>query len=162
MNADATDETKRSHHVKGGPQGGTEPDHFNDHVGATAACHLVYPGQHALPVFGKVQRLGTQAPGQLEAAVDAVDRKEVLGLMLQRRDHRTQADGPASYHDSCGLGGLLRAKGGEGVLGAEEARREDVGHQDERVIADAAGRLEHSPVGEGHAHVVCLRTIQAR
>ena len=162
MDPDAADDAPRPDEIVGGPQGRTQADDLDDGVCAAAVARLLDALQHALLIRHEVQRLGAELLGQLEPALDAVDGEEMLGLVLQGRDDGAQPHGAAADDHDGRLGRRHGLQHAEGILGAEETRREDVGHEHQGLVVDLGWCLDRGAVGEGDPGVLGLAAVQER
>src|SRR5206468_844860 len=103
--------------------------------------------------------LSPQLPRKLKTARDTVDGEQVFGPILHGRYYGTESDWPSSDHNDGRLARRYRLDQIEGVLRAEVACEEDIGHQDEGIILDLEGSFHHGAVGVRDANVLCLTAI---
>jgi hypothetical protein len=152
----------RPQQVKRRLQRRAQPHHLNHHVGAPPIRDLLDPLHHALLISHEVQRLGAQLPRLLQSRVHTINGEKMLRLPLQRRDDGAQSHGPTANHDRDLLPSLhaVPLQLPEAVVGAEEARGEDVGHEDEGFVVDVGGRLHDGAVGVGDAHELGLAAVE--
>merc|ERR1712000_575346 len=162
VDADAADDTKWAHQVKGGSESGRETGDLDDHVGPAAFCDLHDARLHAGRVFLEVERFGAELPGNIEATVDAVDDKQVFRLEVEGGKGRAAADRAGADDDHGGLAHVGPLRHGQGALDTIEARGENVRHEDEGLFRDAAGRLHDGPVRVRDPHVFSLASIEVR
>lgn len=159
MHAYAADDTERTNDVKRRPKRGAQANNLDDEIGAAPVGNLHDALLHALGVGLEIERLGTQLPRLLEPAVDGVDGEEVLGLELGGGQHGAEAHRPAADHDGRDVVALLHREEVPGGLGAEVARRPDVGHENEGAVGDGRGRPDERAVGVGDSDVLGLSAV---
>jgi hypothetical protein len=162
VHTNAADVAKWSDQIKGCSQRRAQTDHLDSSICSTAVSDLLDPLDHTLLVLHEIERLGTQALGEFQAAFDTVNSEQVLGLALHGSDDGTQANRAAPDNHDRGLGGVLvlRLQALEGAARAKVARGENIRHQDQGVVADLSGSLHHGAVGQRYSRVLGLAAIQ--
>lgn len=162
MHSHAANRTPRPQQVERSSQSRTKPDNLNDGIRASPICQLLNTLIQTGTVLFEIPRLGTQRPSQFESRGDRVDRKEMLGLVLQGVDQRAESDGSAADEHDRLLRDLLRGTSFEGVVGSEPSRGEDVGHEHEVLLVDALRGLHDGSVCMGDADLLVKRCHSVR
>ena len=160
VDTNAADNTPRPDKIKRRPQRRTKTNNLNNQIRPTTLRHLQNSLLHALGISLEVQWLSAQLLSDLQPAINSVDGEEVLRLILQSSDDGAEPDGPATDHNGGDVILLLHGEELPGGLGAEEARGEDVGHEDEGLVGDGAGGFDDGAVGEGDADIFGLAAVE--
>ena len=160
MHANAANGTKRSHELESRSQRGRQSNHFDDEIRSSTLSHLMHSLNHALSSVVEVERLSTQVLGNLQPAIYVVNHKEMLWLMLQGRNRRTDADRTSAddYHDRLRYV-QVRAEL-ERTLDAKVTRGEDISHEDESLVRYALGGFHDGAIGCGNANEFSLTSIE--
>lgn len=161
MNPDTADGAEGPDNIVGCSQSRTEANHFDNNVGPSSLRYLLDAFLDVFVAVCNVEWLGSQALRGSETTLHGVDGEEVLGLVLECRNNGAEPDWAAADDHGCGFGGVLCSEPGEPALRAEEPGRKYVGHENEGIVANLWGRLQHCAVGQRHPHVFCLAAGQA-
>lgn len=153
MDTDARDDAERSHDIIRCSQRRAQTDGLNDGICPTTVGQFRDPASHTGRIGREVERLGSQLLRQGKTAIYAVDGEQVLGLVFQGGYYGAKTNGTASDHDHDGFGRRLLEQS-EGVLGAEEARREDVGHEHQGFVTELRRCLVDGTVGVWDADIL--------
>ena len=160
MDPNTADGAEGPDNIVGRSQSRTEADHFNDNIGPSSVRYLLNPLQDVFMAVCNIEWLSSQALRGSETTLNGIDRKKVLGLVLECRNDGAEPDRPATDDDGRGFGGVLCSQPGEPPLRAKEPSGKHVGHENEGVIAYLWGRLQHCAVGQRHSHVFRLTAWQ--
>lgn len=163
MHADARDGAPGPQEPEGRLQRRAVAHDLDHHVHAAAIRQLRNAGGEPISIFQIVPGLGAQALRPLQTRRNPVDGEDGFwSVVLERGDQRAEAHGPASDEHHHTLADLVRRDLPQRVVRREVARRENVGHEAELELIDAAGGFDSRRIGERHPHVLGLPAVEQR
>lgn len=160
VHSHAADDAPWPDNLVSGLHGRKQADNLDDRIGTAAIRLRTNPLEHSGRAIVKIEWLSAKISGELQAALNAVNSEDLAWGEPEGGNDGAEPDGSETNNDNDGISPALRAQHLAGVGGAEESSGPDVAHEQGGIGGQGLRSAEDGAIGEGHADVLGLGTVE--